>query len=306
MQRLSNFPSIHMLLILLLFLMAFSYPLFSEVNVEAEIHKGQNSGQPFLDGTIVVKHPSKSQINLSSFQMNGKPLTVDFIKSIYATSSDGKEKSAISTFHFKIPKQSEGLHLLPAIGVTIDGHVYNSTPVSYEVNAEEMQGPLILKAEIVGIVPLYPGQRAKMIYQIYFKGTINLTKEVLPLLDAKGLRKVGGIDIQENKSGDYDVQIISQEIEAISPGTLVFGPSIIEGNLYQYVSGQIEPSQTLIRSDLPSMSLEILPFPEQGKPPSFNGTIGLFSYEFILLSSPRMNLGDRSSNCKSFPLAGVN
>lgn len=282
--------------IVFFYLVAFFIPQqgYSETKVFAKIEKNQTNGSSTSEGTISIIHDQKSKIDTSSFQIDGKPLSVQFVKRIRVSASEdnGQKNLVNSTFTFRIPKQAEGLHLLAPISVKIDGQLYQSTPTSYEINPSEIQGPLHLTAEIMGNVPLYPGQRAKMVYRIFYKGTIDLTKERLPLIEAKGLQKIGGIDIKEYTSNDYDVQEISQEIKAQTPGTVVFDRSIIEGVLYQYVPGQLNPSQTRIHAELPPMSLEILPFPAQGKPSSFNGTIGVYSYQVTLLSSPQLNLGD--------------
>lgn len=154
--------------------------------------------------------------------------------------------------------------------------------VTMSSNSTEKTKDLILKAELIGDYPLYPGQRATLSYSIYYKGDIELTKEELPLLEAIGFQKIGEIDLKETTEGDYNVQILSQQVKAIQEGAYSFSSSILEG-----LSNNVT-----IKAEIPSYKIEVKPFPEKGKPPSFNGALGQWLIEVQNPSTSKIEIGD--------------
>lgn len=160
------------------------------------------------------------------------------------------------------------------------------------LHAEETLHPLILEASANPNAPLYPGQRVKFTYRIYYMGDIQLTKEQLPLLKVEEMKKLGSLETKETKKGPYSVQEISQEMRVIVPGTYSLGPSSIEGFILGYESGNPELVKMPVHAEALPVTVEVLPFPEEGKPVTFNGAVGQFIMQLQLLSPSQTRVGD--------------
>lgn len=155
---------------------------------------------------------------------------------------------------------------------------------------------LRLEALVDGSNALYPGQRTKLVYRYYFSGEIGLTKEVLPLLDAEGFIKIGEKEITDSVEGGTSIRQISQQVEAVKPGTFTFGPSVIEGRAYtEDVPGSPVFTSDKITSEAAAVVVTVKPFPVQDKPASFNGAVGQFTFKTSLLSPAEMVMGDEVS-----------
>ncbi len=285
---------------LVLFFLFFLIPhsLFcAAIKTTVQIDPHQTSDAQRIEGSIQIIHEPSVKIDLNSFQLDGKPLAVTLQQS-EPYIENGNDKAVggptlvSSHYRFSIPSQSAGLHLLSAISFKADNQSVQTAPTSYEIFHEEARGPLILRSAVKGTLPLYPGQRTELVYEILFKGTIDLSREILPLIDAKGMKKIGSVHVDESTSGEYDVQVITQKVQAEQPGSYTYGPSMIEGTLYQYIPGQGNLSATRVSARAPSIVVDVKPFPEKNQPPSFNGAVGSFSYNLELLSPSVLNVGD--------------
>jgi hypothetical protein len=147
-----------------------------------------------------------------------------------------------------------------------------------------LRGPLDLKAFVESPTPWYPNQEGKFLYQIRYRGKIQLTAEDLPLLNpAEGFEKVGDKIIEERDELDYRVQEISQKVRPIEGGTFILPASHIEGYLYAIKEGKIIPYQK-IKSELPLFKVDVTPFPQEGRPPFFNGSVGEFTFDLTPIS----------------------
>lgn len=151
---------------------------------------------------------------------------------------------------------------------------------------------LRLEAFIKGPNTLYPGQRTTLVYRYYFSGDIVLTLEKLPLLDAEGLIKIGEKEIQDSSQDTLSITEIAQQVEAVKPGTFLFGPSRIEGYAHKEEgTGNALDMSHQLSSEAPPIEVTVMPFPEQNQPASFNGAVGNFSFKSSLLSPTKMTLG---------------
>jgi hypothetical protein len=161
-----------------------------------------------------------------------------------------------------------------------------ATPVSGE--------PFLkLEAAIEGKTPLYPGERLRFIYRFFFRGNIELTQEVLPLLDAEGFLKIGDKEIKDYVKDQMNVNEISQTYQALKPGDYSFGPSIVAGHSYQEdARGNRVYSKEVLKSEAPAVKITVNPFPEKDKPASFSGAIGRFTFDVSLKSPSEINVGD--------------
>jgi hypothetical protein len=172
-----------------------------------------------------------------------------------------------------------------------------------------------LDALAEGKMPLYPSQRVKLIYRYYFNEDIELTSELLPLLDADGLIKVGEKEIKDYTKDGINIREISQEVEADKPGSYSFGPSVIEGYAYETVGSQRRYTSAKIKYEAPAVVVTVSPFPTEGKPASFNGAVGSgFQFKVSLLTDSNINVGDEialsvdisgGDNIKNVPLPEI-
>ena len=84
-------------------------------------------------------------------------------------------------------------------------------------------------------------------------------------------------------------------MEAVKPGSYKFDRANIQGYVYRNdpFGGHIY-LQPMLSAETPPMTITVLPFPEKGKPASFNGAIGPFSnFSAALLSSSSISVGDK-------------
>jgi len=302
------------------------------VSVTAEIDSYQAYENHPIPGLISITHDQKDKVDTNSFRMEDKPLAVDFVKQVKFSPNSS---IVLSIYSFQLPAKPAGLYSLPEISVQVGGKKYQSIMSSYQIEAatpaaavpsttptqaqtsvpqssgKSQQAPstvpapsspsstqpvLRLEAGVDGKASLYPGQRTKLFYRYYFRGDIALTEEKLPLLDAEDLIKIGKVESKNYAEGDLSVNQISQEVEAVKPGKLSFGPSVVEG--YAYLEDALGRRKYLapkLTSEAPLVIVTVLPFPEKGKPASFNGAVGKYTFKASLSSSSTMDVGDEIS-----------
>lgn len=287
------------ILLSLLLLISPSILFAQGVKVSAEVSEKVYANQPF-HGTVMITHNENQKIDPSSFRLGNDPLQVDLVKE---TRISPNEPLVISIYHFDMKGQSNGLHALPAVGVNVGGQVYYSTPTTYEALSGGTYQPIVLgdaslklETYVKGSRVLYPGERTIMGYRFIFNTNVGLSKEDLPLLEAKGLIKIGDPVNNDTQNGNISISDIAQEVQAGIPGTYVFAPSVIEGYAYtedQY--GNRSYSNALLRSETEKVVISVLPFPEQGKPGSFNGAVGKYTFQVKLLSPSQVDVGDEVS-----------
>ncbi len=296
-------------------ILAFS-TLFAEVKVDIDMQTQFYETSP-INGTIIVTHSSKEKIDPSNFKLNNKPLETQLKMEQPLTTGD----LILSMYNFTLPPQSKGLYVLPAIFITVNGKSYRSYPRTYEVtevpananspssrnepppSAPPVSAPAVqaspttdllkLEAFIEGPHEIYPSQRTFVGIRYFYNVNVEATKEVLPLLEAEGLIKIGDKIIKEEEMGGISVQQFEQQVEGSKPGTFKYGPSVLEGYPYQLdPSGRKIVGKQLLSSTAPEVIITVLPFPEENKPISFNGALGNFNWSVELLSSPTVNVGD--------------
>lgn len=308
---------------------------------------GSYANQP-LKGTITVTHDQNNAVDNNSFLLDNKPIKVEFVRDVKISSNS---PLVISYYQFQLPAQPAGLYMLPEAAVKIAGKQYRSIMSSYEVKGGSAPAPaepssgtssptqsrqaakptdsstattpappatiiLKLEANAGSDKPLYPGQKAKFTYRYFYNTNISLTKEVLPLLEAEGFLKFGDKEVKDYTENNMSVREISQTVEAIKPGTFSFGPSIIEGYAYtQTAKGQPSYSSSKLMSEVPKLTVTVLPFSDKDKPSSFNGAMGDFDFMTTLASSADINIGDEiklnvdissKGDVKEVPLPDIN
>lgn len=296
------------------------------VDVSAEVDVNHAYENEPMQGNVSVTHSVTDQIDLKSFLLDNKPIHVDFVRQVKIAPPN---PTVIDIYRFELPAQPGGLYMLPEVKVKVGGKEYSSFRSSYEVkkksagsqtpeseqiivpqmpNKEQEEPFLKLEAGVNGSARLYPGQRTIVYYRFFYTGSVGLTLEKLPLLDAEGFLKIGEKEIKDYSKNQISVNEIKQEIEAVKPGDFSFGPSIVEGVAE-------ENRSVKLHSEAPPVTITVLAFPDKDKPASFNGAVGTFGlFDVSLLGSSSANIGDEvnlqmkikgSANLSSVPLPEI-
>lgn len=311
-----------------------------EVKIATEIDPYSAYADQPLSGTVMVTHDQNQRVDGGSFYLDKEALAVDFVKEVALA-----PPVVISIYNFHIPGKAAGLYALPPISVLVGGKKYWSSMSSYTVAVlkpgapppsapaaasvpNESRPPAVAKARevataaslrleagIAGPASLYPGQRTKLYYRYFYSGDIDLTVEQLPLLDAKGLIKIGEKEIKDYTQGELSVSEIGQEVEGVTAGDYVFGPSLIEGYAYSIDAlGKHIPSADKLTSSAPAVTVTVLPFPTKGQPLSFNGAVGKFEFKVTLQSAGERKVGEElalvidisgQGNLRNVPLPSI-
>lgn len=275
--------------------------------------------------TISVTHDSGSKIDPSSFTANNTKINPVFLKSVFMEAGSPLE---ITMYTIEMPGMPQGLQMLPTFSVKMNGTVYSSVPTGFQVKAKQkqvapsqavapsqspppppvakpnsnsipsaatsLQPALKLEAVFTGTNPIYPGQRFYLGYRYLYNASVDLSEEKLPLLEAKGFKKIGDKLIETGVESGASVTQVVQQVESEQPGTYTFPVSQIVGYAYKLDSkGQKQYDKTPLSSNLPSFELKVLAFPDQGKPASFQGAVGNFDFRANLVSPSNVQVGDK-------------
>lgn len=260
--------------------------------VEASVDGLSRQAHFPLSGTITVTHGPKDQIDGHSFEIEGHPLEASLEKEFKIS-----DEIKVAIYHFQLPGHEKGLHLLPSISVKINGQLYQSVPSTYEVKeaaATPSTSSLLfrLDAQVEGAKTLYPGERTILLYRISYNRSVDVTRSILPLVHPAHLKKVGDVQIRDYQQQDITIQELRQEVEARDVGLFQLGPSLIEGYAYTMKAGQKVYDATLLKSEAPAISLEVVPFPLLHQPASFTGALGQIKVYANLESAPSTFIGD--------------
>jgi hypothetical protein len=300
---------------LLLFFIPFELQAqgWQEVKVTAEVDQEKLFENQAFKGLISITHDKSLQVDKSSFTVDEKPLSAEFVQDVEVSPP---HPLIISYYRFTLPGQPAGLYLLPEVRVNVGGKAYSSIPVTYAVEAASAAEPIhpqkeskskpkeakkhstaFLKLQVStdGTQTLYPGQRFRVSYRYLFNQNIELSEEQLPLLEPQGFVKVGTKEVKSSQEKDVTVQEISQVLEATKPGKYVIPASHISGYVYQTDSfGNVIYQKPALEATEKEMTLTVSPFPAKGKPASFNGAIGPFDHFTASLKSPSsLYVGDK-------------
>lgn len=305
--------------LLLAFLMLLPHGLLAQIKVDTLVDSQQAWEEHQLRVEVLVTHPSNKIVDIGSFRYENRSIRVELVK---------EEKigfdELVSIYAFQLPGKPAGLYWLSPVEVSVHGVVYRSVPVSYDVvstSPSRESGnkkirpsagagsagagsagatavrtnskPLSLQAYVDAPMPIFPGQRVRLVYRYLFSSNIDLTEEELPMLEAKGLKKIGDIQVQEIQRNKVSIHEISQQVEAEEPGEYVYGPSYVEGFAYAPGAfGQKVYMQPKLRGEAPEVVVTVIALPKEGKVTGFKGAIGQFSIKSELLSSSRIAVGD--------------
>ena len=277
-------------------------------------------GSP-IKGTISITHNRDDAVDIGSFRISNKLITVEKIKDVEI---DPSSPEILTLYHFELPPQRAGLYALPSITVEVAGKKYSSLQTGYEVDKVSsyqnasggvnyaspppstptpsppnvVQGPpaapfLRLEASVDGPSSLYPSQRTRLVYRYFFNQNVDITVEKLPFIYQTDLVKIGGIQIRDIQEGGVGAREISQEVEASLPGKYTFGPSVVEGYAYKAdASGKIIEKSDMLHSEAPAVDITVLPFPAEGRPQAFNGAVGTFTFSADIQGTKEVDVGN--------------
>ncbi|MBB64251.1 MAG: hypothetical protein CMO81_04235 [Waddliaceae bacterium] len=279
----------------------FSTFLFSDPSLSVEIQGDVATEGSRIIGIITVTYSKEDgEPNADSFLLEEEPLNVRNLgtsTSFRVTEINGKRESEttlFSKYQFELPGRDAGLYILPPISVLVGNSRIESSGVSFEVLSPSINPDFRLQASIEGKTPLYPGQRARFTYLLYYREAVDVSVQELPLLEARGFKTIGMKTERQLRKGQSHVMELSQEVEAMEPGEYYFGPSYIEGFAYQTdFFGRRRYRRPAIRAQANTVSVEVLPLPEEGKPSSFDGAIGVFNWDVRLLGNATLGVGDK-------------
>lgn len=265
--------------------------------ITSEIEKGDHIEYQPLKGLLTITHKKTDTVDLKSAKLEGKPLTIDLIKEVEVAPNS---PLVVSFYRFTLPGQERGLHELPSISVKVGPNLMTSVASTYEVGVLSVgtatsKVKLDLENIVDGSLTLYPGEHLSLGYRYTYSGSIELTEEKIPLLDAPGLLKVGAKAIKDTTDKGLNIREVLQQYEATKPGDYTIGPSSILGYAYEMDSnGQRHYLKPQVQAGTEAIKISVKPFPEEGKPASFNGAIGPFDHFTVSLqSAPKVNVGDK-------------
>lgn len=273
------------------------------VRVFADLDSDIFENAPIM-GTLSIEHPEDAKIEKKSIQIKNVPLTAERLKEVRYSPND---PLTLTIYRFQLPAREKGLYALEEISVMVGGKIYTTIPSSFEVkkkkpSLEQQQGALapgkqktskpvfVLEAFVEPNRTLYPGQRTKVGYRYYFNRSIEASKEVLPLLEAEGFKKVGGKIARTAQNDDLSLLEVSQEIEATKPGEYTFGPSYFEGIASDADGQQILPA---LKGEAEIIKITVVELPQNVKPPSYKNAIGHYAFETKLDSTPNVEVGEK-------------
>lgn len=262
-----------------------------------EVRGGTGYENKPIPTIISIIRERRQQVDVNSFEQNSKPLTVDFVEEIVPASSlyaPNDPKGIVTTkYRLLLPPRPAGRYIIDPISVKVGGTRVQTNPTTYTVIAAEKSEKLRLETKIIESPPYFPGQTLHFEYRIFFQDPVQLTLENLALFQFPGFDVRGAPVIETFEADRNTIQTITQEVIAEQAGTFTSGASAIEGFVYRRLkSGAIEQIPPLLHADAPSISITITPFPEAGKPASFTGAIGIFSWKWEAVSPTEIGVGD--------------
>lgn len=175
---------------------------------------------------------------------------------------------------------------------------FEQSPLEKTAGSKKSHSQLVLKSEVRGPDPLFPKQHLLLSYRFYYNGTIDLKTEKLPFLQTADFRKIGDKKVRHYEEDGMAVEEITQEVEAVKPGSFKFPKALIEGYEYKVENNKKVYLPPLLRSELDPYTITVSAFPEEGKPASFAGAVGEFTFATTLLTPLPVFSGEKVSGEK--------
>ncbi|HEV8052530.1 MAG TPA: hypothetical protein VGP47_08545 [Parachlamydiaceae bacterium] len=102
----------------------------SELTTQLSEYENVVANKP-LQGSIFVTHDANNKVDVDSFRLGDKPLTVKFVQTTQMTSSSN---IVVSIYSFGLPGMPVGIHTLPPINVKIGSNKVQALPLVIEVS----------------------------------------------------------------------------------------------------------------------------------------------------------------------------
>jgi len=273
-----------------------------DVTVTAGVNSKKLSPSTPIEVRVTVSGPSGMKVDPSNFLYEGQSIKVETLgqqtqRSTTILNGKKEEKNTeIKNYRFELPGKEEGAYPLGTISVEINGATYNSAPTTYQISKGVVsESGLSFEVNYKAADPLYPGETAKVTYRFYYRSSgIELTKEQLAFFQMPGFRAVGEKQFKTSTTPKGYVQEVTQEFEAIKPGSYEVEESIVEGYGYQLdLFGQPVPLGPKMRATAPGRTIVITAFPKEGQPKGFTGAIGPFQIKAEQLGKSSLRVGDK-------------
>ncbi|MGR3952258.1 MAG: BatD family protein [Chlamydia sp.] len=285
-----------------LLLLLFWTPLFAAPSLPPKLSLRTESpsyiaGEPF-NLLLSVIHSADQKIVETDLQIDFSILSIvkineEIINPDNLFADKLQEAPRKAKFRIAIPKQQAGVLSIGPVRFQTKECTFESNRVTIEILSPTISPLFELTGKLLhgesGII--YPGDVVTFEYQLTFSTPLKIIKEDLPLLNPKGFLTVGAPEIEEVENQNLShpsIQIIRQKARASMPGTYETGVSIIEA--LSSSTGK-QAMTALYRAIAPSLSISITPFPEEGKPTSFYGAIGSFSWRSRTLTHGSLRVG---------------
>jgi len=243
---------------------------------------------------ITVVHDPAKQIEKDSFMLEEEPLQVEAIRKERVAPEKlfkGEEGLIVDRFRATLAPLSAGIHSIGPVSVRVGDVRYRSGAISVHVQKAVSTEDLRLEAVVKGPKKIFPGQEVLFEYRIFFSEPMQIFKEELPLLTAKGFFPVGSVEVLEELSGGVNVQVIRQRARAEAPVRMTIERSLIEGMRVRGEKKRTIPP--LMRAEAPPITVEVLPFPDEGRPPHFTGALGSFTWRVSSLDGSEVAVGQK-------------
>ncbi len=102
-----------------------------DIQVTSEVNEyNPIAADVLIQGTIMITHPTANSIDVNSFRMGDKPLTVKFVQSVPMSSYSNV---IVTIYQFQLDGLKKGVHTLPPIRVKVGGKDYQAAPLTIEV-----------------------------------------------------------------------------------------------------------------------------------------------------------------------------
>lgn len=246
---------------------------------------------------ITIDHMEGEAVDENSFLLDGKMLKVESIrvekvapKQLYQGADE--EALIVSKYRASLPKRTAGVYEIGPVSVVVGGARYNSDTLTVNVQAAVVSKDFRLEGKIEAPPKIFPGQEVVFQYKIFFKGSMQLLREELPMLNVAGFIMTGSPEITTEKSGEGYVQSIRQRAKATTPGTYEIGVSTIEGMAVQGGQERAILIPPLYRAQVPSSTIAILPFPTTKRPSFFDGALGSFIWRASVANGSTVQVGE--------------
>jgi len=249
-----------------------------------------------IDAMLLITHDKSESVDKESASFKGRPVALEWSK----TTPIANSSLVVSIYRLELPPLAAGDYTVPPLQITVGSKTIASSPTPLSIAKatplqDEGEATLSLSQAVASETELYPGVRFATLYTLEYRGTIQLIKEELHLLNLPGFQKIGKL-LASEEEGEEGQGLLktAREYRAITSGETVVPSSKVEGVVYQEDRlGRRRYGKRRLSTKTPPLTIEVLPFPQQGKTPAFTGALGSgYSLE-TSASRKELNLNER-------------